>query len=151
MSSATIQVRLQTLLQAIAALDTADVTLGDWRVMDNGSSPWAIIYPGSWEIIDRPDDGARTLIRWTHYVDVVTFVYGDSYTDLTAIRDAVIDQLIAYPGLNNLDGVLFAEITGGDNVRYIYENPTSDYPLYQIVTFAHYTDEWVNYAGQGEF
>lgn len=151
MSSATIQTKLQVLLREITLLDANDVTLGDWRVMDNASSPWAVIYPGPFEILERPDDGVLTLIRWTHYVDVITFEHGDSYTNITEIRDAVINKLMSNPGLAGLNGVLFSEILGGDNVRYIYENPTSDYPQFQIVTIAHYTEEWLNLGGQGEF
>ena len=78
MSNATIRAKLQTLLRALTAFDAADVTLGDFRVLDRGSAPYAVIYPGGFEILERRDDGRVSLIAWRNYLEVFEDFVDDS-------------------------------------------------------------------------
>lgn len=100
MSEATVQAALQTALQAMGQFANADVTIGDWGILDgpNENAPYAVI---------EPADGFETQYRvktpesrWDEYLTlVVRFV--DWETSLPALRDirqAVIDMLDAQAG-----------------------------------------------------
>lgn len=150
MSSATIQARIQDLIQAHADFDDDDVTLGDFRVLDRGSAPYAVIYPGGFETLLRADDGREQVIRWRHYVEVFATFLNDSYSNIVSARAAVIDQLRAYPSLNGLTGVLRAYFESGDDLDFLYP-PGGDVPQFVFVRLTHYAEEYVDYAGSGEF
>jgi len=150
MSSATVQARLQALIQALSGFADADVTLGDWLVLDRGSAPYAVIYVGPFEIVDVSDDGARARVRWQHYIDVVAAWDPDGYANITAARTAVMTQLMIYPTLNGLAGIQSALIRDGGEVRGIYAQDANQ-PSFHVVTLSHYCDEEMRFYGQGEY
>lgn len=150
MSNALIRARVQTLLQAMTEFDDADVTLGNFRVLDSGSAPYAVIYPGGFQIIDRVNDGAETLIAWRNYVEIFATFLDDSYENIDSIRQAVIERLLTYPTLNALSGVVAATVSDGDDVRYLYA-PQGDVPQFVYVRLTHVTTERVKKYGSGEF
>lgn len=127
MSDATIQARVQTLIVAMDSFSSSTVTLGNYRVMDSGSPPYAVIIPGPFTSIrDMPDKNTR--ITWTIYIDVIAEFLDDSYSPIVSARQEVKDGLDAYPALNSLSGVIHALITGGDDLVYIYPEGGSDVP-----------------------
>jgi hypothetical protein len=149
-TSAAIQGRLQTLLQALATFADEDVTLGDWLVLDRGSAPYAVIWPGPFEIVDVSGDGARVRVRWQHNVDVVADWDPDGYTNITAARAAVMTQLLVYPSLNGLTGIQVATLRDGGEIREIYAQDAIQ-PSFHVVTLIHICDEELRFDGQGEF
>lgn len=148
--SADIMTRLQTLLQALSEFSDADVTQGDFRVLDQGSAPYAVIYPGGFEVLQRSDSGEEMLIRWRHYVEVFATFLNDSYGNLVSARATVLNCLHSYPQLNGLKGILRAYVESGDDVRYLYP-PQGDVPAFVFVRLTHLAEEYVDYGGSGEF
>jgi hypothetical protein len=142
--------RLQTLLQALSEFADADVTQGNFRILDRGSAPYAVIYPGGFEVIQRSDSGREMVVRWRHYVEVFATFLDDSYSNIEAAREAVLDQLHAYPQLNGLKGILRAYIESGEDLRFLYP-PAGDIPAFVFVRLTHLAEEYVNYGGTGEF
>lgn len=150
MGSATIQARIQTLIQALSEFADADVTLGDFRVLDRGSAPYAVIYPGGFELLEKADDGSRMFIRWRHYVEVFATFLDDSYANIVSAREAVLNQLNKYPSLNGLNGILRSFVDAGEDLRYLYP-PGGDVPAFVFVRLTHLADELTDYVGSGEF
>jgi hypothetical protein len=150
MSSASVQTALQTLIRALASFDDADVTLGNWLVLDRGSAPYAVIYPGPFEIVDVSDDGAVVLIRWQHYIEVFAKWDPDGYASITTARAAVMNQLMIYPSLNGLTGIQRALIRDGSEIRTLYAEDAQQ-PSFHFVRLTHYADEEIRLSGQGEY
>jgi hypothetical protein len=148
--SASIMTAVQTLLQALSDFDNLDVTQGDFRVLDRGSAPYAVIYPGGLEVLERSDDGRQVLIRWRHYVEVFATFLDDDYSNLVSARAAVVEQLNIYPSLNGLGGITRAFVEGGDDLQFLYP-PGGDVPAFVFVRLSHFADELIFYRGQGEF
>ena len=61
---------------------------------------------------------------------------------MDAARQTVVEQLLAYPGLDDLNGVLAATLSGGDDVRYLYP-PQGDMPQFVYTRLTHVTTEEV--------
>jgi hypothetical protein len=148
--SADIMTRMQTLLQALATFADADVTQGDFRVLDRGSAPYAVIYPGGFEVLQRSDSGEQMVVRWRHYVEVFATFLNDSYANIVSARAAVLDCLHTYPQLNGLKGILRAYVETGDDLLYLYP-PQGEIPAFVFVRLTHYAEEYVDYGGSGEF
>jgi hypothetical protein len=147
--SATIMSAIQTLIQALSAFDDADVTQGDFLVLDRGSAPYAVIYPGPFQTLWQSDDGGQKLIRWTHYVEVFATFQNDSYANVVSARADVVNQLDQYPSLNGVVGIVNAYVEGGEDLRYL-RAPGADVPAFVFVRLRHLADEYIAYTG-GEF
>ena len=154
MSSATIRAKLVSILQALALFDDADVTDSDWRVLDRGSSPYAVVYTESApETLDDQDEmGRQVLLRYATSIDVIAKWTPDEQTAISTAMDAVYAQLRAYPQLEDLAGVLKAYPAADPApFRYLYHSETDAQPQFAIVTLTHYSEVWEFYGGQGEF
>lgn len=150
MGDAAIQGRLQTLLQALALFDDEDVTKGDFKVLDRGSPPYAVILPGPFRA-ERAGDWSQVTYVWIHYIEVFERFLDDDYTDFTTARQAVIDQINKNPTLNGLTGVVHALADRGDDLRYLYPEGGADVPQFVFERIAVTTVEEVVYDGGGEF
>lgn len=131
MSDATIQARVQTLIRAIEEFDDEDVTLGDFKVLDRGSSPYAVILPGPFSQEWLTHDG-KVRITWSVGIDVAERFLNDSYAPIVSARQLVKDQLDQYPKLNGLTGVKRAQVTEGAGLRYLYPRGGGEIPQFVI-------------------
>lgn len=141
---------IQTLLQALSTFDKADVTQGDFRVLDRGSAPYAVIYPGGFEVVERADDGREMIVQWRHYVEVFATFLDDDYGNIVNARAAAVNQLNKYPTLNGVTGILQAVVEGGEELQFLYP-PGGDVPQFVFVRLSHLAREYVSYEGEGEF
>lgn len=152
MGDATIQAAIQTLVQALGTFADADVTLGDYKVLGRGSSPYAIVLPGPFRG-DRPGDWGQVRYIWTHYVEVWERFTGDSYSAITTARQNVVDQLNKYPTLDGASGVKLATATASGDTMFLWQRGQTRAVLPTFVGFrvTLTTVEEVNYDGTGEF
>jgi hypothetical protein len=138
-SFSTVEAAVQTLLQAVTGTfdRTADVTRGNFRVLDDGSAPYAVLMPGEFE--KRPYGGARQEITlWTGYIWLFEKYVDDgtSYTSMEATREAVLDQLEKYPTLNFLTGIVKFRVSSGGEVTEVYdENKNGPFFLMQALKY----------------
>ena len=135
MSYSPIEARIQTLIQARSAFDDADVTLGDYRVLDRGSAPYVVLRPGEFERVPHTFAGGRKT-EWTVIVELFEKHIGDGteQTNLETHRQNIIDTADAYPTLNGLSGVHFASLSSGEIPRPVYdEDGSGPFFLLQIM------------------
>lgn len=152
MNTLAILQQLQTLIRALTEFVDADVEIQDMRVLSRGAGPFCVLWPQTFEIESRSDDGARLIVRYLSSVDIfVHAAYPDAGGRLAAARDAVGSQLMIYPGLNGLNACLNAWIDGGSEPQPIYDNDEANFPAYWLVSFTHYARMEEHYAGQGEY
>jgi len=114
MSYSDIEAQAQALLQALATYDDEDVTRGDERVLDRGSPPYVVLKPGPF----RREPGSVHRVKvatWAVHLELYTRHFGDGteWTDLQTYRDEIMATFDKYPKLNNLDGVMEAEVKSG--------------------------------------
>jgi len=119
MSDLAIQTRLQALIQLLEAFDDEDVTRGDYRILDRGSAPYAVILPGPFEA-EFLSLGRREKVTWSLTVEVIERYLGDDYEPITMARQLVKDHLNGYRTLNGLAGVMDAFVTAGAALKYLY-------------------------------
>ena len=135
MSYSTIEARIQTLIQALSAFADADVTRGDYRVLDRGSAPYVVLRPGEFERVPHTFAGGRKT-EWAVIVELFEKHIGDGteQTNLETHRQNIIDTADAYPTLNGLSGVHFASLSSGEIPRPVYdEDGSGPFFLLQIM------------------
>lgn len=125
MSYATIEARVQTLLQGLTGTfaTNAQVTRGDWSVLDAGYDAMAVVYPGAFQQTGFGGAGTVTYV-WTVYVDLFQRI-GESHSaaiaSVIAARDAVLQHLQKYPKLNALSGVYAVQEITGDEPIWLFD------------------------------
>lgn len=151
MSYTTIEAGVQTLLRALSRFAEADVTRGDWRVLDSGGAPCVVLYPGPFEAEEAGDWGQKWHF-WTVYADVFERYTdnGSSETAFEATRQDVMDTIHAYPTLNGVSGVTRALARRGGDLQYIYDRDGGG-PYYVMQQITIEVVEKVSYDGSGEF
>ena len=151
MSYAVIEAAVQTLLQALGQYGDADVTRGDWRVLDSGSGPYAVVYAGPFDVEEGGDWGQK-VYAWTVYVEVFERYLdnGTSETNLETRVQNTVDQLCAYPTLDGASGVTLAMPVHADELRYVFDEQGGG-PHFIMQRIAERVWERVQYAGSGEF
>lgn len=93
------QALLKTKLLTCASFGASDVTEGDYRVMDSGSTNMAIIIPGNIPLLDVA--GMTRTQEYDAIVDLITkFVDDTSYNTFGTLRDAMLAVFIASPALS---------------------------------------------------
>jgi len=151
MSYATCEAAVQDLLQALANFASADVTLGSYAPLDAGNLPCVVLTPGTFEMAEAGDWGQK---RHTWDVNVELFVRyvgeGTEWSDLTTARQAIVDQLHAYPTLNGVSGVTQVLVRLGREILSI-RPAGSDRPAYLLQPMVVRVVEYVGYAGSGEY
>lgn len=84
---------LKTKLLTCASFGASDVTEGDYRVLDSGSTNAAVVIPGTVPALD-----VAGMVRWHEYdaiVDLFTkFIDDTSYSTFGTLRDAVLAVFI---------------------------------------------------------
>jgi hypothetical protein len=141
-----------SLLQALSQFSDDDVTRGDFRVLDRGSAPYAVLYPGGFEVEDYGDWGEK-LFRWTMYCEIFEKYLNDgtSYTDLQTTRQNVIDCFNANPSMNGTSGVIYVQAERGEDLIYLYDEGGEWPPQFIMQRVAVMVHEVANYDGSGEF
>ena len=151
MSDVAIQGYIQTLIQANAAFSDADVSLGNFRSLDRGSPPYAVVLPG--EIIsgERAGDWAQVTLIWEHSVEVFHRFLDDSFADFCAARQTVVDIIGRNPTLGGNSEIIGAYVSAAPVLGYLYSSDGGDIPAFVIGYVTVRTVEQVSYAGVGEF
>jgi len=151
MSYATIEAAVQTLLQALDNFASADVTRGDWRVLDSGGAPYAVLYPGPFAAAVGGDWGQH-VIDWTVNCEVFERYLdnGTSETSLEATRQAVIDALLSYPTLNGVSGVTLVLPERAEPIQYVYDESGGG-PFFVMQRISILVVERTCADGSGEF
>ena len=151
MGDSTIQGYIQTLIQADSSFADADVTLGDFRVLDSGGPPYAVILPGAIVEARRSGDWSQVQFFWEHEVDVFERFLGDSYTSFVTARQTVVDIIARNPTLGGNAGISNTLVTRATAPLYVYPEGGGDVPTFVLSRLTVRTVEEVLYAGSGEF
>ena len=151
MGDSTIQGYIQTLIQADSSFADADVTLGDFRVLDSGGPPYAVILPGAIVEARRSGDWSQVQFFWEHEVDVFERFLGDSYTSFVTARQTVVDIIARNPTLGGNAGISNTLVTRATAPLYVYPEAGADVPTFVLSKLTVRTVEEVLYAGAGEF
>lgn len=122
MSYATIEAKVQDLIQGLSAFDDDDVSLGDYRVLVRGSPTYAVLVPGPFEHEEYDSWGGR-ITRWDITIDLFVRDYADGteYVDLKTHRQSILDEIDKYPTLDGLTGVTLALIVVGEPTRDVFD------------------------------
>ena len=114
-SQALLKTRLLTLTTYFGA---TDVTEGDLRTLDNGSTNHAVLFPGGIPVYDTAIL-ARS-VAWEGVLDLFTKLVDDtSYSTFGTLRDAVIANLDASPCLDATYWVI--SITSDGDPEEVYD------------------------------
>jgi len=151
MSDSAIQGYIQTLLQADDSFAAADVTLGDFRVLDSGGPPYAVILPGAIVEARRSGDWSQVTFFWEHEVHVFERFLGDDYADFVTARQTVVDIVARNPTLGGNAGISNALVTRATSPLYVYPEGGADVPTFVLSILTVRTVEEVLYSGAGEF
>jgi hypothetical protein len=151
MSDSAIQGYIQGLIQADSNFDDADVTLGDFRVLDRGSAPYAVVLPGEIISAERSGDWSQVAFVWEHTVEVFERFIDDSYADFSTARQAVLDAIGENPTLGGQSEISQAHISGGTKPLYLYSDDGGDVPQFVFSRVTVRCVEEVVYDGSGEF
>ncbi len=125
MTYAVVEAAVQTLLQAMTEFANADVTQGDYRRLDDGTNNIAVLTPGAFEQDGVAQAGARKSIRnWNVIIDLFRKYVddGNTWTNFTATRDALIVQLEKYPSLDSTAGVTLVTMSAGSDPAEIFDD-----------------------------
>jgi len=150
-SDSAIQGYIQDLIQADDNFDDADVTLGDFRVLDRGSPPYAVVLPGAIVSGERSGDWSQVQLIWEHDVEVFERFLGDDYTDFVTARQAVVDVIGQNPTLGGQSGISNAHVALASRSKYLYPEGGADVPTFVFSTVTVRTVEEIVYDGSGEF
>src|SRR5437870_9577044 len=151
MSYAAIEARVQSLLQARTDIfdRTADVSLSDERVLDAGSAPYAILWPGPFQ--EEHAGAQRVRTTWHVLVELFEKYTADdtAWNNLKATRENVVVELRKWPTLNGLAGVKRTQVVNGADILPVYdENDNGPFFLSQVVELE--VDEYSSITG-GEY
>ena len=106
------QALLKTKLLTCASFGASDVTEGDYRVMDSGSTNTAVIIPGTVPALDVA--GMVRVQEYDAIVDLFTrFIDDTTYNTFGTLRDALLAVIIAAPTLS-ADYFIIEVRTDGD-------------------------------------
>lgn len=149
---ATIQAAIQTLLQALTRYGSADVSLGDTRILGNKSGPWAIIFPGRMSA-ERVGAWGQVMHHWRHDIDLWRKFAGDSYADIVADRQAVVDCIMQNPTLNGTTYITDSSVVDSTEPRYmwLHGQPKTAKPQFVGFRIAVETGERLTHDRSGEF
>ena len=122
MSYATVEAAIQTRIRALSDFTSADVTRGDWRRINAGSAPYAVLYQGGFTH-EAGGGSALGMAVWETVVEVFARHYGDGteFTSLAGYTQNIIDDLDKYPTLNGASGVIDSHVVSGDRPVSIFE------------------------------
>lgn len=152
MSRAAIMDKVQEILQGLADFDDADVTVCDWTVLDRGSPPYAVVYPGDWTAEDYAFGGEDAVkFNWIIQVDLYERYLNmvTSYEALETLQGGVLTEFLKYPTLDDLDGVQKARPGSGDEPALYFDREGGG-PHFVATTMRIVVEELVDITG-GEY
>lgn len=123
MSYDAIEDRAQDLLQLLTGTfaKSSQVTRGDWRILDSGDTPLAVLYGGAFTQIPDADCAyGEQGYDWTLNCDLFVRYLDEGTTavTLTQTRDAVVGHIAKYPQLNALAGIVdVSHVQGGEFIQ----------------------------------
>ena len=147
-----VEAGLQALLQGLSRFDNADVTRGDFLVLDRGSGPYVVMYQGGFQV-RRPGEWSQVHYSWSTYVEVYA-QYQDGGTSEQALEAAVqdvVDTVGANPTVGDVDGVTLSGVEYADDLTYVYLRGEREAPSFVMQRVRVRTEEDVLYDGSGEF
>lgn len=145
-----IQTRIYTLAKDATGYTQKTVSLGDFKIIDRGTPPYAIITPGPVKISPTTSRGSKTF-EWTYYIDIVARFLDDSYEPLLTARQAMIDRLLPYHKLNNLSGVLSFFVSEIGELNLIYPKGNKEVPQFVMQQLTTITVTTYMYDGVGDY
>lgn len=148
--TSTIQARIKTIAESATGFSKQTVSLGDFKIIDKGKPPYAIITPGPVKIKNTSVGGLKTF-EWTYYIDVIARFLDDSYEPLLVARQAMLDKLLPYQKLNELTGILSFLVTEVGGISYIYPRGNKEVPQFVMQQLTTETVTNTSYAGSGDF
>jgi hypothetical protein len=122
---ATVEVAVQTLIQAMSEFDDADVSRGNYLILDSGDDDLAVLTPGSFTKDEPGEAGAYKSVRhWSVLVDLFRKYLDDETTwiNFVATRDALLDHLELYPSLNSTAGIVLVGVEAGSDPSEVYDD-----------------------------
>ncbi len=152
MSYTNIEGALQTISQTLTSYFAvaAQVTRGDYGVLDAGYDYALVLYPGAYA--DTGYWANNTIAReWTVHADLFQRVAGDDAGALQtfiALREAWLDTIHAYPRLNNLSGVQSVNAVRGDEPAWLFDDSNNG-PFFIKQTFTLTVTELVTVTALG--
>lgn len=118
MSYMAAQALLKTKLLTCTSFGANDVSEGDYRVLDSGSTNTAVILPGAVPSLD-----VAGLVRVQEYeaiVDLFTrFIDDTSYNTFGTLRDAVLAVIIASPTLSA--SYFITEVRTDNDIQEVFD------------------------------
>lgn len=138
MSYSTIEAGFLTLLQGLTGTfaTTAQCTRGDWRVLDKGLTPIAVLYPGALQSGEVTFVGGEEHIWSVNCELTARFINdGTSMTTLETVRDAVIALFQDNPNLGISDGSHISNVTGSEFVELRDTDGNGPFYLQTTLTF----------------
>jgi len=152
MGDAAIQGYLQGLLQATTTFDAADVTLGDFRVLDRGGTgSKAVILPGRIVSGARSGDWSQVQLVWEHTIELFERFIDDSYSDFVSARQVAVDVIGGNPTLGGHSEITGAHVGSATEPLYLYAEGGREVPQFVFSRVVVRSVEEVLYAGTGEF
>lgn len=134
MSYVTVETQVQTILQGLTSVfaTSAQVTRGDWSVLDRGYDAWAVIYPGAFD--ERQTAIGGSSFRWMVNVEFGIRFTKTAYTDLASKRDSLLQHLQKYPTLNRVTNVNRGEMSASNLTEIFDKDGSGPFYLSQIIT-----------------
>jgi len=120
MSYTTVEAGVQAIIQGLSAFSNADVSLGDYRVLDSGGAPYVVLKPGRFE--HAPETFQDFWTEWTVNIELFVKFWGNGteYTNIKTNMQAIVDAFDANTTLS-VTGVVFAYISGGEEPKQVYD------------------------------
>jgi hypothetical protein len=149
----TIEAALQTILRydTTTFANSAQVSRGDWRIMDSGRSPLAVLYAGAYAENDTDTTLTEFSVTWTVKLDLI-LKYTDETTRVTFAqkRDTVLEQIMKYPMLHALASATakLGRITSDGDPLPIFDKDGNG-PFFLMQTFSIPVSEVLTIAPTG--
>lgn len=131
MTYTTVETAVQTVLQKLSNFADSEVTRGDYRVLDEIRTDCIVLVPGSF---GEPQRISESIYRsWDVLADLF-YVYlddGSSWTNFTASRDDVINQLEQYPTLDSTSGITGVEVSADSDADEVWSEERGPFYITQ--------------------
>ena len=119
MSYSTVEARVQAIIQAMSGFADADVTRGDWRVLDQAGGPYCVLSRwqrlafGTRHGVKAVSYGAKVSRHHTIAIEVFESILGDGTAWRATTADEVMAELDKYFALNDLGNIISADVRRG--------------------------------------
>lgn len=143
MSYGTGEAALKTIIETASGFTSGNVARQDWRILNQGKSPAAILRPGPWTVADMTMKSKaytwRCIIEvWVRYINDAVPVSG-----LQTYQSAINALIQKYPTMAGLTGVIEAAVVGGGEMQ---ERTLSNDSLWAVWEIYYDWQEEVSYT-----